>query len=121
MSKDLLVSPETLSGVKMELDARIAQVSPSITLDPGVVGEALGWALLFERWPDLLPGPPIDRQRAYYNQYFWFKRFAVLAQQQDGYDAGLEQQVFQLLERCDFDLDWLLVERLDAQAASTPS
>ena len=121
MSKDLLVPKDTLSRVKNELYARIAQLTPSVALDPGDVGEALAWSLLFEHWPDLLPGSPIDRVDAFYNQYFWFKRFATLKQERDGYDAGLEQQVFQLLEQPDFDLDWSLIEQLDAEAASARS
>ena len=69
----------------------------------------------------MLPGSPIDRESAFYNQYFWFKWFATLKQERDGYDAGLEQQVFQLLEQPGFDLDWPLIEQLDAEAASTRS
>jgi hypothetical protein len=119
MSKNPLVPLETLSQVKNELYARIATLAPDIPLDSGAAGEALAWSLLFERWPDLLPGSPIDREGAFYNQYFWSKRFAVLKQQQDGYDAGLEQQVFQLLETIDFDADWALIERLNSDAANT--
>lgn len=121
MSNDTLVSQDTLLRVKDELHARIAQSAPDISLEPGPVGEALGWSLLFERWPELLPGAPIDREAAFYNQYFWLKRFATLKQERDGYDAGLEQQVFQLLEQADFDVDWSLMERLDAEAADTRS
>jgi hypothetical protein len=119
MSKEPLVPQDTLSRVKSELYARIAQLTPGVALDPGNVGEALAWSLLFDRWPDLLPGLPINREDAFYNQYFWFKRFATLKQERDGYDAGLEQQAFQLLEQPDFDLDWALIEQLDAEASST--
>lgn len=107
--------------MKNDLYARIAQSTPGVALDPGGVGEALAWSLLFERWPELLPGSPIDRESAFYNQYFWFKRFVMLKQERDGYDAGLEQQVFQLLEQPGFALDWSLIEQLDAEAASTRS
>ncbi|HEV2915033.1 MAG TPA: hypothetical protein VGX92_17280 [Pyrinomonadaceae bacterium] len=112
-----LVPQDTLSGVKNELYRRIAQSTPDIALDPDGVGEALAWSLLFERWPELLPGPPLGREDAFYNRYFWFKRFATLKQERDGYDAGLEQQAFQLLEQAEFDLDWALIEQLDAEAA----
>jgi len=117
MTTDLLVSLETLSQARRERDTRIARLTPRIPLEPGAIGEALGWSLLFEHWPDLLLGSPVDRERAFYNRYFWFKRFATLKQKRDGYDAGLEQQVLQLLEHVDFALDWSLIEGLDAQAA----
>lgn len=116
-----LISVETLSRVKDELFAHIALLTPPIAPEAGEVGEALAWSLLFERWPDLLPGPPLDHENAFYNRYFWFKRFATLKQKRDGYDAGLEQQVFQLLEYADFEVDWALMEQLDAEAANVPS
>jgi len=118
MSEHPIVPVETLLPVKETLDARIAQLTPAWDIEPGEVGDALAWYLLFEHWPDLVPGSPLDPQTALYNQYFWFKRFATLKQQKDGYDAGLEQQAFQLLEHSGLDLDWELLERLDAEAAS---
>lgn len=119
MSQDVLIPQDLLSPTKEELYARIARLKPDIILDAGIVGEALGWSLLFERWPNLLPGPLIDSEVAFYNQYFWFKRFATLKQERDGYDAGLEQQVFHLLEQADFDVDWSLLERLDTEATGS--
>ncbi len=121
MRENPLVPLEMLSRVKNELYARIIQLIPSVQLDAGDVGEAFAWSLLFEHWPDLLPGSPIDRETAFYNQYFWFKRFATLKQERDGYDAGLEQQIFRLLEQPDFDLDWALIEQLDTEAVDTRS
>jgi len=121
MSEHPVVPVETLSPVKEELFARIAQLTPAWEIEPGEVGEALAWSLLFERWPDLVPGPPLDPKTAFYNRYFWFKRFATLKQQKDGYDAGLEQQAFQLLEYSELDLDWELLGQLDAEAADVAS
>ena len=115
MSQENLVSREELSRVGDELRARITRTMPDVELEPGPVGDALAWSLLFERWPDLLH---VDRERAFYNRYFWLKRHAVLKQGRDGYDAGLEQQVFSLLEQPEFDVDWALLERLDAEAAA---
>ena len=117
MSEFSLVPVETLSRVKDALVARIAQSTPHIELDAGDVGDALAWSLLFEHWPDLVG---VDREAAFYNRYFWFKRFATLKQQKDGYDAGLEQQVFKLLEHPDVEVDWELMERLDHEAANVP-
>lgn len=119
MSQNPLIPLKMLSSVKNELYARIAQLSPRVLLEAGDVGEALAWSLLFEHWPDLLPGSSIDREVVFYNQYFWFKRFATLKQERDGYDAGLEQQVFQLIEQPNFELDWELIEQLDTEAANT--
>ena len=122
MNNDVLIPVERLLPVKQELLRRVAALTPPvIPIEEGNVGDALAWALLFEHWPDLIPGPPIDAETAFYNQYFWFKRFAALTQLRDGSDSGLEQQVFQLLERleqADFEANWDLLEQLDAEAAS---
>lgn len=124
MNNDVLIPVERLTPVKQELLARIAALTPPvIAIEEGAVGDALAWALLFEHWPELIPGPPVDGETAFYNHYFWFKRFAALKQQRDGSDSGLEQQVFQLLERleqADFEADWELLGQLDAEAANGP-
>ena len=121
MSEYSPIAVETLSRVKDKLVARLAQLTPSIALEASEAGDALGWSLLFEHWPELVPGSPLDHENAFYNRYFWFKRFAMLKQKRDGYDAGLEQQVFQMLEHADFDVDWALMALLDAQAVNVQS
>jgi hypothetical protein len=117
MTNDALVPIEILLPAKAELHRRILSLSPDLMPQPGEVGDALGWSLLFEHWPDLV-SPPISREEAFYNHYFWMSRFATLKQRRDGYDAGLEQQVFQVLERADFDVDWGLVEQIHNEAAA---
>lgn len=119
MSKHPLVSLESLLRVKNALRTRIARALPGVALDAGDVGDARAWSLLFEHWPDLVSGVPMDREDAFYNRYYWLRRYATLKQERDGDDAGLEQQVFQLLEQPDFELDWELVERLSDEATQT--
>jgi hypothetical protein len=110
--------------VRAELRARIARLTPPvIPIEEGEVGDALAWALLFEHWPELVPDASVDPEAAFYNRYFWFKRFAALKQKRDGPDAGLEQQVFKMLdelEQLDFDPDWALLEQLDTEAGNVP-
>ncbi|HEY1955140.1 MAG TPA: hypothetical protein VGH28_05995 [Polyangiaceae bacterium] len=106
-----------MSPLKKDVLARIARSLPGLDIEPGAVGDALAWSLLFQHWPELVPGPPLDQVTAFYNRYFRFKRFATLKQKQDGYDAGLEQQASQLLEYSELDLDLELLGRLDAEAA----
>ena len=83
----------------------------------GEAGEALARSLLFEHWPDLVGGSEeLDRERLLYNRYYWFVRFVALWQAAHGYDAGLEQQAFQMVEQADMQLDWDLLQQLDARA-----
>ena len=118
MAQYSLIPLETLLPLKNELFARMADPASPVEPESGEVGEALAWWLLFERWPELLPGPPLDEANAFYNRYFWFKRFATLKQKRDGPNAGLEQQVFKQLEQVDFEVDWEVMEQLDAEAAN---
>src|SRR4051812_39942683 len=42
----------------------------------------------------------------FYNRYYWFSRFAKLHQAAHGYDAGIEDQASQMLERAPAEVDW---------------
>lgn len=57
-------------------------------------------------------------QDRFYNEYFWFKRFAVLYQASHGFDAGVEQQAFEILERAAIDVDRDQIARLNEQASN---
>lgn len=57
---------------------------------------------------------PTDR---FYNQYFWFRRFANVYREKFGYDAGIEDQESQILaEAAHCDVDWLQMEQLELAA-----
>jgi hypothetical protein len=122
MANDLLIPIGVLAPHHPELLRRIAQLDPppSADLMSGMPGEAYARSLLFERWPELVVEEPVDPARSFYNRYYWFARFAALWQAAHGHDAGLEQQVFQLLEQADFDIDWDVVQELDARAKQDP-
>lgn len=60
--------------------------------------------------------PAMSDVTAFYNAYYWFLVFARLHQASSGPDAGLEQQALQLLEAAPDDIDWLIVEQIDAAA-----
>lgn len=83
----------------------------------GPGGEALALYLLFEQAPHLIPGPAPTPEQSFYNRYFWLKRFAATREREHGTDAGIEQQLFQLLEGASFELDGALLRALDERAA----
>jgi hypothetical protein len=60
----------------------------------------------------------LSAEELFYNQYFWFKRFARQHAAIRGYDAGIEQQAFQLLEQAPPDVNWAIVEQIDNEAGS---
>ena len=48
----------------------------------------------------------------FYNRYYWFSRFAKIHQAAHGYDAGIEDQASQMLERAPADVDWEVVDKI---------
>ena len=59
----------------------------------------------------------LSKLKAFYNSYYWFLIFANLYQSKNGYDAGIEQRSFKMLEQMPPDADWKVVEKI-AEAAS---
>ncbi|MEM5421230.1 hypothetical protein [Paraburkholderia ferrariae] len=56
---------------------------------------------------------------AFYNAYYWALVFAKIYQARYGFDAGIEQEAFKVLEVAPADVDWPTVERVH-QAALRP-
>lgn len=82
---------------------------------------ALDEALLFYRTlsdsPKALPAGLSDSDLLY-ARYFWLNRYLLESERIHGFDAGLRQQAWQLLEQSPVPLDWSRVEALDARAAA---
>jgi hypothetical protein len=84
-----------------------------------VAGWCLRNYLILTECPELLGDhcPSVEEQ--YWSRYYWLFRFAKVWSAVSGYDAGLEQQVFQFLEYAPNGLDGLSeVETAAEQAAS---
>ena len=56
--------------------------------------------MLFERYPDLIEqiAPQLSARDRVCNRYFWAEKFAALVAEKRAADAGLDQQVFKILE-----------------------
>jgi hypothetical protein len=57
----------------------------------------------------------LDALTLFYNRYYWFKRFVKQHEARFGFDAGLEQQAFKLLEGAPEDVDWAVLGHLNAR------
>jgi len=114
---DFLVHEDVLISLDEDLKRLIRSESEVYAVDPGddLYGVALRRHFLFSRWPALLSksGLQLTNEQILYNSYYWMRSFAKLHTLKHGYDAGLEQQVFMLLERADCDVDWEVIERID--------
>jgi|SRR5262245_34613893 len=117
---DPIVGGDALAPIDAELRARIRASDDAIgDLDDPDYGEAVARMLLFEHYPDLVERavPALSARDYFYNRYFWTTRLAARFQAKHGYDAGLEQWVFQLLEgAAAFAPDWALLEALHQRA-----
>jgi hypothetical protein len=57
-------------------------------------------------------------EERYLNMYFWLKGFYKLFQKENGFDAGIEQQISLLIEEISNnipDFDWKKLESLDQE------
>ncbi len=116
-----LVSESTLNETDEKLGRLIDKVKHEygIDVDDDLYGSAFRYYLLFDRWPTLLQGavPELDATVRFYNKYYWFWRMKCLYFQKHGYDAGLDQQAFQLLEYAHehetFDIDLLVTHQIE--------
>jgi hypothetical protein len=59
-------------------------------------GRSLRNYIALTAYPDLLGGLTLEER--FWSRYYWLARFAREWQAAEGYDAGLEQSVFKLLE-----------------------
>lgn len=116
-----LISEAVLRSTDKELRARMQKVKGKYAVDAEdeVYGAAFRYFLLFDRWPDLLVGvvSELTALTCFYNKYYWFLQFKRLWALKHGYDAGIEQQAFQLLEAADHELevDLSVIERIEMQ------
>jgi hypothetical protein len=114
---DVLMSSAELSPHEPEVRRRAAMLDPplNVDLEDPIYGAAFTRYLLFEHWPDLL-GRDLPMDQIFYNRYFWLVRAATLYQERHGPDAGLEQMAFQLIEHAEGDIDFDLLQTLEARA-----
>jgi hypothetical protein len=69
--------------------------------DHPTAGPSLRNYLLLTECPDPVASLGLSDAERQWSRYYWLARFAREWQAVDGEDAGLEQQVFQLLEHMD--------------------
>ena len=97
---------------------RLDSVEPHVrelAADPSF-GKAFRRFLVCSHWPDLLASAGADETTIFYSAYFNFAKFAAIRTIKHGLDAGLEQQLFMMLESAETPLDWNVIAEIDALA-----
>jgi len=116
MSQEFLI-PEAFLAEK-DLEIKDLIVGPAkayvVDIEDEIYGPSFRRFLLFAHCPDYLADhfPGIDRTTIFYNQYYWFMRFSRLYISKHGFDAGLEQQAFKMIENADCELDFAILDSL---------
>lgn len=119
---DVLI-PETRLIVDDALLGRIEGIVPAVNwpeLDDDVrQAYARYIALLDDRLRLELGVGVLSEQVVFYNAYYWVLLYAMRFQARHGFDAGVEQEVFKVLERAPANIDWQLVEQINQAARLT--
>jgi hypothetical protein len=116
-----LLAEHTLAAKEAAFDAACARLpscyNEALLADP-VTGRCLKFYLLLTHLLELLDDPPLSPEQVFWNRYYWLARYMQLRLALHGPDAGLEQQLAQVLEYpyppC--DPDWSLLEPVEAAA-----
>jgi len=112
---DVLIAEQVLREREGDIGASVTPV-PSMSYGDDACRRAFLYHSLFrdERALGQL-GFAFSAEQAFYNSYFWFLVFSKCEQALSGYDAGLEQGAFKLLEEA-HSLDWKCVEEVTRRA-----
>lgn len=88
-----------------------------IILEDGGLAKLLDNFLFLQQYAEaIIANSSFTYEEVLYSQYYWFIQFKYQYSAKEGYDAGMEQQAFQLVENLfnelDGNLDWELVESI---------
>lgn len=121
---DRWIAEAEWAALDAELRLRCAPLQPQfrIDFDDAAYGPAFRRYPLLSRWPELLNGrAPLTEAARFYNTYYWFLTTIRLWNAKHGYDAGMEQQAFQMLEHADASVDLAVVEAIERQVNAETS
>lgn len=95
-------------------------LSNIITVDDVELSKALNYFLFLKQCPqDILTNSSFTYEIVLYSQYYWFIYFKNHYFLKYGYDAGMDQQAFLLIENLTNELgeevDWELLEKVQNQ------
>jgi len=85
-----------------DLELRLAGYCSHMLAHP-VAGRALRNYCILTECPELANNLGLSEADRFWSRYYWLARFIMEWKVVAGYDAGLEQQLFQLLEHAEVD------------------
>jgi hypothetical protein len=87
-------------------------------IDHPVAGWCLRNYIILTEFPELLGDAGLSEAEIYWSRYYWLTRFRLVWSAVAGFDAGLEQQFFGLLEAASGTLEFLPEIEVAAQRAA---
>jgi len=116
---DPIVPEPLLQAQDVEIRALLhsAELLPVEAEREGALGRAFMYYLVFSdarmvQQLGFVDAAPVD---VFYNRYYWFLRYIRVSRKRKGYDAGLEQQMFQLLENAECAFDWEIIHLINGR------
>jgi len=109
------ISNEALERAAVEHSTALAEAVKGYASTVARFNPALRNFALLTHLPGTLSANELD---VYYTRYYWFHVLAAHVRAGGEFDAGLEQQAFQLLESAPTGVEWPLLEQFEQQATS---
>lgn len=100
-----LATDDDIAGLAVRLDdveSRLSGYRSEMLAHP-IAGRFLRNYCLLTECPEMVGALGLSADERFWSRYYWLARFAREWQAVAGYDAGLEQQLFQLLEYAKVD------------------
>ena len=128
MTRDIrimhLVSRETLAERALcvaDIFAGLEELHSAGIDDPDALAAFRNYLLFRDPTAIVRAGlEPLNKEEQFYNKLYWFLSFARLCESLHGFDAGLRQQAFQLIEHAECEVDWSVVQQIYEYAGIEP-
>ncbi|WP_043932636.1 hypothetical protein [Bacillus sp. EB01] len=111
-----IITKEQLENLFNTVNPKL-DLSAIITVDDKEIEKVLHYFLFLQEYKDeIVAGSSFTNEQVLYSQYYWFVYFKNHYFANYGYDGGMDQKAFQLIEeltyKLDGELDWNLLERI---------
>lgn len=112
------INEEHLKQMMAEENPAFQQKANVDYLNDEHFGSLLKYYLFLTEYPNSVYNyvPELSEEDLLYNRYYWFVKFTRKYISKNGYDAGMEQQAFELIEEIDRQLEagvnWSIIEQI---------
>lgn len=108
-----------IDNIVFEKLSNLVEETASINTGDKQLGEYLRNYILLEKFTDKFDNE--TTLNLFYNKYYFFLSYSYTIQKNIGFDAGIEQQEFKILEEGEqfTDIDWAVIEDISNRIKRT--